>query len=41
MNIAQEEAIEIVANPDWDKSPDMTALAEMLSETMDRYRNFD
>lgn len=41
MNIAQEEAIEIVANPDWDKSPDMIALAEMLSETMDRYRNFD
>lgn len=41
MNIAQEEAIEIVDTPDWDKTPEMAGLAEMLSETMDRYRNFD
>ena len=41
MNVAQEEAIEIVSQPDWDKSPEMAGLAEMLSETMGRYRNFD
>ncbi|MCG4287431.1 ATP-dependent DNA helicase RecG, partial [Lactobacillaceae bacterium KNUT 0156] len=41
MTVAQEEAIEIVAKPDWDKDPELAPLADMLSETMARYRNFD
>ncbi|APS27203.1 ATP-dependent DNA helicase RecG [Weissella cibaria] len=41
MTVAQEEAIEIVSKPDWDKDPELAPLADMLSETMARYRNFD
>jgi ATP-dependent DNA helicase RecG len=41
MEVAQQEAIEIVSEPDWDKIPENAGIADLLSETMARYRNFD
>ncbi|MBM7617758.1 ATP-dependent DNA helicase RecG [Weissella uvarum] len=41
MTIAQEEAIETVATPDWDQDPEIQTLVTLLDETMGRYRNFD
>jgi ATP-dependent DNA helicase RecG len=41
MEVAQQEAIEIVSRPDWDKELENAGLADLLSETMARYRNFD
>ena len=41
MTVAQEEAIAIVSQPNWDQDPELAPLAEMLSETMARYRHFD
>lgn len=41
MSVAQEEAITVVSQPDWDKDPEIAGLVELLDETMVRYRNFD
>jgi len=41
MSVAQEEAITVVSEPDWDKDPEIVGLVELLDETMVRYRNFD
>lgn len=41
MTIAQEEAIDMVAKPDWDQDPEIKTLVELLDGTMARYRNFD
>jgi ATP-dependent DNA helicase RecG len=41
MEIAQQEAIEIVSVEHWDALPQNAGLVEYLSSTMERYRNFD
>jgi len=41
MEIAQQEAIEIVSADHWDALPQNAGLVEYLSSTMERYRNFD
>lgn len=41
MSVAQEEAITVVSQPNWDKDPELAGLVELLDETMVRYRNFD
>lgn len=41
MTIAQEEAMQVLDQPDWDQDPEIKALVELLDETMARYRHFD
>lgn len=41
MEIAQQEAIELISEADWDKKPANEALAAYMSETMVQYRYFD
>lgn len=41
MEVAQQEAIRLISEPDWDQQPDNVALAEYMSQTMERYRFFD
>ena len=41
METAQQEALEIVNTPDWADQPENIMLSKFLSETMERYRNFD
>ncbi|WP_367300660.1 ATP-dependent DNA helicase RecG [Leuconostoc carnosum] len=41
MEIAQQEAITLVSQDDWDQHPDNQALVDYLSRTMARYRHFD
>ncbi|MDR3190946.1 MAG: ATP-dependent DNA helicase RecG [Lactobacillaceae bacterium] len=41
MEIAQQEAIQIVSTPNWAEIPANAALAQYMSETMIKYRDFD
>lgn len=41
MEAAQQSAMQVLDAPNWDQAPENKALAHYLSETMDRYRNFD
>ena len=41
MEIAQQEAITLVSQENWDQQPENQALVAYLSRTMARYRHFD
>ncbi len=41
MTIAQQEAIDLVSQKNWDDKPENKALVTYLSRTMARYRHFD
>ena len=41
MEIAQQEAIALVSQENWDQQPENQALVAYLSRTMARYRHFD
>lgn len=41
MEYAQQEAIELVSDEKWDQQPANQFLADYMSETMGKYRNFD
>jgi ATP-dependent DNA helicase RecG len=41
MEEAQRAAIDTISEPNWDSKPDNQVLVEYLSETMERYKDFD